>query len=110
MQWQLHLVIRGLQHLGPNCTHTSRDPAGMHTYPLPHTFMDRCTGGLETCGRARGNPPDPLLPGQPLASLGTHTLESPQPAARHGCPYSAAPPRHAPCGKQCSNRRTSTPV
>ena len=41
----------------PNCTHTSHYPAcTLTSYLSPHTFMDRCTGGLETCGRARGNP------------------------------------------------------
>jgi hypothetical protein len=44
----------------PNCTHTSHYPAcTLTSYLSPHTVMDRCTGGLETCGRARGNPPDP---------------------------------------------------
>ena len=31
--------------------------------------MDRCTGGLETCGRARGNPPDPCEHQTPTAVL-----------------------------------------
>ncbi len=59
-------------HTARHTRDTSTSPhraCTLTSYLSPHTFMDRCTGGLETCGRARGNPPDPCEHQTPAAVL-----------------------------------------